>query len=137
MILRPSRAGKVARASQSRDGLRTRLGSEAGMVTAELALTFPAVILVLVSLALTGAAGMAQVQVSASARAACRAVAIGEDTGAAVAAGERLLGRGGVVGVSSGGKDVSCSASRDLPAMLGLLGMKAHSEAVIPREDSW
>lgn len=118
-------------------GFRARFGSESGMVTAELALTFPAVILVIVSLALTGAAGMAQVQVTAAARAACRAVAIGEETSTAVSSGQRLLGHGGIVSVSSGGKDVHCVASRQLPAMLGLLGMTAQSEAVIPREDSW
>lgn len=69
-----------------------RLCSENGMVTTELALTFPAVIMIVVALALTGAAGMAGVQVNAAARAACRSVAIGEDSAAAVAAGNRLLG---------------------------------------------
>lgn len=107
------------------------------MATAELALTFPAVVLVIVALGLTGAAGMSQVQVNAAARAACRAVAIGEDTGAAVAAGEKLLGRGGTLTVGSSGSDVHCVASRQMPAMLGMLGMTARSEAVIAREDSW
>lgn len=107
------------------------------MVTAELALTFPAVILVLVSLALTGAAGMAQVQVNSSSRAACRAIAIGEDTLKAVSLGEHLLGRGGTVEVSPAGKEVHCVATKNLPAMLGLLGMQAKSEAVIPSEDAW
>ncbi|WP_249290337.1 TadE family type IV pilus minor pilin [Mobiluncus mulieris] len=120
-----------------RVGLRTRLGSESGMATAELALTFPAVILVIVALGLTGMAGMTQVQVSAAARAACRAVAIGEDTGKALAAGKQLLGRGGNLTVGSVGKDVHCVASQQLPSMLGLLGMTARSEAVIAREDSW
>ena len=118
-----------------------RLSSENGMVTTELALTFPAVIMIVVALALTGAAGMAGVQVSAAARAACRSVAIGEDSAAAVAAGNRLLGgaggSAGSVSVSTTGKDVQCSASKKMPAMLGMLGMSAKAQAVIPREDSW
>ena len=118
-----------------------RLSSENGMVTTELALTFPAVIMIVVALALTGAAGMAGVQVNAAARAACRSVAIGEDSAAAVAAGNRLLGgAGGSAGagsVSTTGKDVQCSATKKMPAMLGMLGMSAKAQAVIPREDSW
>lgn len=118
-----------------------RLSSEDGMVTTELALTFPAVIMIVVTLALTGAAGMAGVQVNAAARAACRSVAIGEDSAAAVAAGNRLLGgaggSAGAVSVSTSGKDVQCSATKKMPAMLGMLGMSAKAQAVIPREDSW
>ena len=118
-----------------------RLSSENGMVTTELALTFPAVIMIVVVLALTGAAGMAGVQVNAAARAACRSVAIGEDSAAAVAAGNRLLGgvggSAGSVSVSTSGKDVQCCATKKLPAMLGMLGMSAKAQAVIPREDSW
>lgn len=118
-----------------------RLSSENGMVTTELALTFPAVIMIVVALALTGAAGMAGVQVNAAARAACRSVAIGEDSAAAVAAGNRLLGgvggSAGSVSVSTSGKDVQCCATKKLPAMLGMLGMSAKAQAVIPREDSW
>lgn len=118
-----------------------RLSSEDGMVTTELALTFPAVIMIVVALALTGAAGMAGVQVNAAARAACRSVAIGEDSVAAVAAGNRLLGgaggSAGAVSVSTTGKDVQCSATKKMPAMLGMLGMSAKAQAVIPREDSW
>ncbi|WP_308534561.1 pilus assembly protein [uncultured Mobiluncus sp.] len=118
-----------------------RLSSENGMVTTELALTFPAVIMIVVALALTGAAGMAGVQVNAAARAACRSVAIGEDSAAAVAAGNRLLGgaggSAGAVSVNTTGKDVQCSATKKMPAMLGMLGMSAKAQAVIPREDSW
>ena len=118
-----------------------RLSSENGMVTTELALTFPAVIMIVVALALTGAAGMAGVQVNAAARAACRSVAIGEDSAAAVAAGNRLLGgaggSAGSVSVSTTGNDVQCSATKKMPAMLGILGMSAKAQAVIPREDSW
>lgn len=118
-----------------------RLSSENGMVTTELALTFPAVIMIVVALALTGAAGMAGVQVNAAARAACRSVAIGEDSAAAVAAGNRLLGgaggSAGAVSISTTGKDVQCSATKKMPAMLGMLGMSAKAQAVIPREDSW
>lgn len=118
-----------------------RLSSENGMVTTELALTFPAVIMIVVALALTGAAGMAGIQVNAAARAACRSVAIGEDSAAAVAAGNRLLGgaggSAGAVSVSTTGKDVQCSATKKMPAMLGMLGMSAKAQAVIPREDSW
>ena len=118
-----------------------RLSSENGMVTTELALTFPAVIMIVVALALTGAAGMAGVQVNAAARAACRSVAIGEDSAAAVAAGNRLLGgaggSAGSVSVSTTGKDVQCSATKKMPAMLGMLGLSAKAQAVIPREDSW
>ena len=118
-----------------------RLSSENGMVTTELALTFPAVIMIVVALALTGAAGMAGVQVNAAARAACRSVAIGEDSAAAVAAGNRVRGgaggSAGSVSVSTTGKDVQCSATKKMPAMLGMLGMSAKAQAVIPREDSW
>lgn len=119
--------------------LRYRLESEDGMVTAELALTFPAVIMIVVALALTGSAGMAGIQVNAAARAACRSVAIGEDTASAIAAGTRLLNTtgSGTVTVGSSGKDVHCSAVKPMPAMLGMFGMTAKAEAVIPREDSW
>lgn len=39
--------------------------------------------------------------------------------------------------VSTTGNDVQCSATKKMSAMLGMLGMSAKAQAVIPREDSW
>ena len=55
-------------------------GSEAGTVTAELAVALPAVVLLAVLLALTGQAVIAQVRCTDAARAAARLAARGEAT---------------------------------------------------------
>lgn len=111
--------------------------SEAGMATAELALSFPAVILVLVALGLTGAAGMGQVQVNAAARAACRAVAIGQSPGEASAKSQELIGGQGSIQISVNATDIQCRAQRKLTGLMSLAGFTVSSQAVIPREDSW
>lgn len=110
---------------------------ESGMVSAELALTFPAVIMIVVALGLAGAASIAQVQVNSAARDACRILAAGADNAQANAAAHAVLSNSGHLSISTSSQDVHCVATRNLAGLLGFAGMQAHAEVVIPREDSW
>lgn len=101
---------------------------DAGMVTAELALVVPTVLLVL-ACCLTGL-GLAadQVRCLDAARVATRAASRGEDPAQAVDLARRLAPEGSVVQVRVGGGAVTVSVTA--PARDGLLPLPAASAAV-------
>ena len=114
------------------DGGPTRQ-TECGMVTAELAVTMPAVALVLL-LVLSGvSAGVTQLRVTDAARVAARAAAIGRTDLAGIAS----QAAGGVeLSVSAQG-DLTCvSVSRAVPGPLGAAGVTARSRACAWTEPS-
>ena len=75
---------------------------QAGSVTAELAVTFPVVVLALALVLFAGSVAQAGVTCVDAARAAGRVLARGEPAGAAVAAGEQVAGRPVSIQVSPG-----------------------------------
>ncbi|WP_233188249.1 TadE family type IV pilus minor pilin [Actinomyces qiguomingii] len=115
--------------SSRRRGLRAH---DNGMVTAELAVTMPAVVLVLLLVLATISAGVTQLRVTDAARVAARQAAIGSNdvVGAAQRAGGPV-----VVSVESG--ELTCVAvSRRVPGPLGGLGLTARSRACAYTEPS-
>ena len=84
--------------------------------------------------------GAAQVRAVDAARETARAVARGDDVGAAVAAGERVVPEGGSVTVASDGERVTAEASADVDGPGGLFGflpsVTVHAEAVALAEES-
>ena len=106
--------------------------SEQGMVTAETALSLPAVVLVLLIVLAAVSAGFTQLRVADAARTAARQAAIGQDdyTGAA----QRVAG-GVSLGVEQG--ELTCvTAARPVPGPLGGLGLTARARACTYTEPS-
>ena len=104
---------------------RTAAPGEAGMVTAEIAVALPAVVLVLLLVLSAVCAGVTQLRVTDAARVAARQAAIGSDDveGAAVHAG-------GAVRVDVERGELTCvHVSRPGPGPLGGLGLTARSTA--------
>ena len=104
---------------------RTAAPGEAGMVTAEIAVALPAVVLVLLLVLSAVCAGVTQLRVTDAARVAARQAAIGSDDveGAAVHAG-------GAVRVDVERGERTCvRVSRPVPGPLGGLGLTARSTA--------
>lgn len=102
-----------------------RADKQAGMVTAELAVTLPAVVLVLLLVLSAISAGLTQLRVTDAARAAARQAAIGNQDYAGVAG--RIAGPVNV-GVETG--ELTCvSVSRGVPGPLGTLGLTARARA--------
>ena len=102
---------------------RTAAPGEAGMVTAEIAVALPAVVLVLLLVLSAVCAGVTQLRVTDAARVAARQAAIGSDDveGAAVHAG-------GAVRVDVERGELTCvHVSRPVPGPLG--GLTARSTA--------
>ena len=105
---------------------------EAGMVTAEIAVALPAVVLVLLLVLSAVSAGVTQLRVTDAARAAARQAAIGSDDveGAATRAG-------GAVSVDVDRGELTCvHVSRMVPGPLGGLGLTARSTACAYTEPS-
>lgn len=104
---------------------RTAAPGEAGMVTAEIAVALPAVVLVLLLVLSAVCAGVTQLRVTDAARVAARQAAIGSDDveGAAVQAG-------GAARVDVERGELTCvHVSRPVPGPLGGLGLTARSTA--------
>ncbi|WP_247595158.1 TadE family type IV pilus minor pilin [Actinomyces procaprae] len=100
-------------------------GGQAGMVTAELAVTMPAVVLVLLLVLAAISAGVTQLRVTDAARVAARQAAIGSSD--VVGAAQRA---GGPVTVSVETGELTCvTTSRRVPGPLGGLGLTARSRA--------
>jgi TadE-like protein len=76
---------------------------EAGTVTAELAITFPGVILLCVALLMTGQAVIGEVRCADAARAGARLAARGDSVAAVAAEVSRRAPPGALVGVSRSG----------------------------------
>ena len=102
------------------------------MVTAETALSLPAVVLVLLMVLVAVSAGVTQLRVADAARTAARQAAIGQEdyTGAA----QRVAG-GVSLGVEQG--ELTCvTAARPVPGPLGGLGLTARARACAYTEPS-
>lgn len=92
------------------------------MVTAELALTLPAVVLVLVLCLSAVSWGIDQVRCVDAARVAVRELARGEAEERAVRDGERTAPDGASVTVSREGDDVTVTVSSPAPSALAAVG---------------
>lgn len=100
----------------------SRLRDDRGSVTAETAVVLPVIVVLVAVLAFVGSAGAQQVRVDASARAAARELARGEDEGAAVAAARRSSGAPVDVEVSRDGEWLRVQVTRTVrPAARGPL----------------
>lgn len=94
---------------------------ERGAVTAELAMGLPLLVAMTVALAWLLSLATAQVRVTDAARETARAVARGDDEGAAVAAGRRVGPDGTRIRVTRQAGQVVVRAESRVPAPAGLL----------------
>jgi len=119
--------------------MSSRSRVEQGAVTAELALGLPILVAVTVGLVWLLSVGAAQVRTVDAAREAARAVARGDDPGAAVAVGERVAPDGVRVAVLSGEGRVVARAAGHVPGPGGLFsflpGADVSAEAVAVAEE--
>ena len=92
------------------------------MVTAELALTFPAVVLVLVLCLSAVSWGIDQVRCVDAARVAVRELARGETNARAVSSAERIAPEGAAIDVGREGEDVTVAVSSPAPSAFAALG---------------
>ncbi len=93
--------------------MRSRPATERGAVTAELALGLPLLVAVTIGLVWLLSVGAAQIRTVDAARETARAVARGDDVGAAVARGRRVAPDGAEVAVTrAGGQVVATSSAR-------------------------
>lgn len=116
-----------------------RPAGERGAVTAEMALALPTLLAVTAALAWLLSVGAAQVRTVDAAREAARAVARGDDPGAAVAVGEQVAPDGVSVVVTTTGDRVVARASGQVPGPGGLFsflpGASVEAEAVALAEE--
>ncbi len=107
------------------------------MVTAELAVALPALVLVLVVALSAVTTVLDQVRCVDAARATARALARGEASGAAVGEGQRLGPPGAVFAVSSSAGSVEVAVTSRAAPALRWLGARASpsGHAVAARED--
>lgn len=109
-----------------------RDSTEAGSVTAELALVLPAVVVVLLVCATLGAAALGQLRCADAARAAARAAAIGEPIAVVEDVARDLAGAGAQVTVTRDGAWLEVRVSRPVaggPAWLGELRAQGSARA--------
>lgn len=99
------------------------------MVTAELALVLPGVVLLLVVLLTAAAAALTQVRVADAARSGARAAALGEPGAAVAELARELAGPGARVRVGTDGGYVVVDVEQDLPGLLGLAELRASATA--------
>ncbi|MGO1166942.1 MAG: TadE family type IV pilus minor pilin [Janibacter sp.] len=92
------------------------------MVTAELALTFPAIVLVLVICLSAVSWGVDQVRCVDAARVAVRELARGESQQRAVGDAGRTAPDGASVDVSRSGTDITVSVTAPAPTSVGFIG---------------
>lgn len=116
-----------------------RARTERGAVTAELALGLPVLVAVTLGLVWLLSVGAAQVRTVDAARETARAVARGDDRGAAIAVGERVAPDGVRVVVTAGGDRVVVRAEGHVPGPGGLFsflpGADVSAEAVAVAEE--
>lgn len=110
-----------------------------GAVTAELALGLPLLLAVTTGLVWLLSVGAAQIRTVDAARETARAVARGDDEGAAVAVGERVAPDGVRVAVHTQSGRVVVRATGHVPGPGGLFGflpgVDVHAEAVAVAEE--
>jgi Flp pilus assembly protein TadG len=116
---------------------------ERGAVTAELALVLPLLVAVTVGLVWLLAVGAAQVRTVDAARETARAVARGDDEGAAVARGMQVGPPGSTITVSRGGGEVRVTVTGEVAGPGGLFShlpaprVRAEAVAVEEEAPSW
>ncbi len=114
-------------------GPRRRSGDDRGAATAELAVVLPILMAVTTGLVWLMAVGLAQVRTVDAAREVARAVARGDDAGAAVARGEQVAPEGVTFAVSTSDGLVIVSASGRVPGPGGIFdhlpGARVHAKA--------
>ncbi|WP_141014752.1 TadE family type IV pilus minor pilin [Nocardioides sambongensis] len=104
---------------------QSRSTAERGAVTAELVVGLPVLLAVTLGLVWLLAVGAAQIRTVDAAREAARAVARGDDPGAATAAGERVAPDGVSISVTSDGEHVVAVAAGRMDGPGGVLGFLA------------
>ncbi|NYI80028.1 TadE family protein [Nocardioides panzhihuensis] len=111
---------------------------ERGAATAELVMVIPLLVAVTIGLVWLLSVGAAQIQVVDAARETARAVARGDDNGAAVARGRRIGPAGTQVRVSAGAEEVVASAQARVAGPGGIFswmpGVTVRGEAVAATE---
>lgn len=117
----------------------SRRRPDRGAVTAELALGLPLLVAVTIGLVWLLAVGAAQIRTVDAARETARAVARGDDVGAAVERGRRVAPDGAEVSVSRGGGQVVATSSARVEGPGGLFGflpaVTVRAEAVAADEE--
>jgi hypothetical protein len=112
---------------------------ERGAVTAELAMALPLLVAVTIGLVWLLSIGAAQIRVVDAARETARAVARGDDPGAAVALGQRVAPEGAALTISGSGGEVHVEAEAWADGPGGLFGflppVRLHAEAVTTSEE--
>lgn len=120
---------------------RTGLSRDSGMVTAETAMVFPVLVIVLVLTVFALSCVAAQLRCVDAARAAARLAARGEPTGAVSAAGRSLAPKDASVQVTSTAETVEVRVTAVVDPFRGVLarmpGVPVGARAVAPREDSF
>ena len=118
---------------------RRGVSADRGAITAELALALPLLLALTAGLVWLLAVAVAQVRTVDAAREAARAVARGDDAGAAVALGERGAPQGVRLSVTRSGERVVVRARGRMSGPGGLLGVipgaTLHAEAVAIAEE--
>lgn len=113
--------------------MRRNRGS-AGMVTAEVAVLLPVLVLLLVVAVRAVGVGLASLQCEDAARAAVRAASRGESRSLAERAGLALAPRGARVLISVSGERVAAVVTGEAPLVLGLrVPLRARAEAAVER----
>ena len=119
---------------------RSARPGERGAVTAELALVLPVLVAVTIGLVWLLSVGAAQVRTVDAARETARALARGDDEGAALARGEEVAPPGSTVTVTRGGGEVRVTVSGEVAGPGGLFAHlptpTVRAEAVAAEEEA-
>ena len=119
---------------------RSARRGERGAVTAELALVLPVLVAVTIGLVWLLSVGAAQVRTVDAARETARALARGDDEGAALARGEEVAPPGSTVTVTRGGGEVRVTVSGEVAGPGGLFAHlptpTVRAEAVAAEEEA-
>lgn len=118
--------------------MRKRRISEQGSVTAELAVTLPALTAILALLLVGAVVGVTQLRLEEAARAGARAAARGETSATVVSTARRIAGPSAEVDISLGAQwsRVQVTARVEGP-LAGLVSWPLVAEAVTKRESSY
>lgn len=136
----PSRLTPSHRTPSHLTPVRARAKGQRGAVTAELALALPMLLAVTAGLVWLLAVGVGQVRTVDAARETARALARGDDRGAAVAAGARVAPDGVRISVEHDGEQVVVTAQGRIEGPGGLFhrlpGATLRAEAVALAEET-
>ncbi|GAB3255753.1 TadE family type IV pilus minor pilin [Arthrobacter pigmenti] len=118
--------------------MRKHRTSEQGSVTAELAVTLPALTAILALLLVGAVVGVTQLRIEEAARAGARAAARGETSAAVVSTAQRIAGPAADVDVAMGGQWSRVQVTAQVEGPLAeLVSWPLVAEAVTKRESSY